>query len=64
MVCMLHYFRLDLKAHVLKVLGLKTCAFGVVLVMAHMSMDLMAVALMPTDHVFHHIVISFLQWNM
>ena len=63
---------LCLKVQCLKVLGLRLRDYavvvpGVVQVMINMTLDLTAVAFSPTalaDHVFLHMVIAFLKWDM
>ena len=75
MAYMYHLFRgtvLGLEVQCLKVLGLRwrdhvVVVPGVAQVMINMTLDLATVAFDPTllaDHVFPHVVIASLQWDM
>ena len=63
---------IGLEVQCLKVLGLRlryheVVVLGMVQVMINMTLDLTAVAFSPialVDHVFPHVVIAFLKWDM
>ena len=63
---------LGLEGQCLKVLGLRlrdhaVVMPGVVQVVINMTLDLVAVVFSPTvlvDHVFPHVVLAFLKWDM